>query len=133
MYFIDALTNAEESLDIVRREAQRHGVLSPDTSTEHLRQIIDVCRQNVQVIMGYEPEPCTQPVHMIRPTDTTALAEAAGQTLDQDLGWNQTIESLTIHRVPGNHFSMMTGERARSVAAMVVECFDTHDSARVMG
>jgi len=102
---------AEQSLPAVLQEAKRHQVLPADVSVDQLRRLIDVCRDHVHAVMAYQPESFGQRVLMFRPDDTSALAEASGQTLQHDLGWGDVLrDRLTTRTVPGDHFSMMTGD-----------------------
>ena len=113
----------EVSLRTVLQTAKEQGVLPADTPVEHLRRIIEVSRENVRLLMQYEPEPLRQPVHLIRPRETGVLAEAAAQSLEHDLGWGPILaERLQQHEVPGDHFSMMVGENAQHLAKMLVAC-----------
>ncbi len=112
-----------QSIDTVLQEAKRHHVLAVDASPNHLRRLVDVCKHHVRLILEYQPEPYDLPVHFIRPSDSTALAGASRQVLDDDLGWGELWRETVIHRVPGNHFSMMTGAHASEVAATIVGCF----------
>jgi myxalamid-type polyketide synthase MxaB len=112
----------QQALQRILHEAKKNHVLPPDTPLAHLRRLIEVCKQNVHAIMQYVPPALSEPVHLVRPTDTAVLAEASGQALEEDLGWGSMLDGWTIHTVPGNHFSMMTGPRARHVAETIQAC-----------
>jgi myxalamid-type polyketide synthase MxaB len=117
--------DSQRALELVLEQAKESEVFPSDTPVAHLRRLIEVCKQNVRVIMPYVPPTLSQPVHLVRPEDTTVLAEASGQALQEDLGWGRMLDGWTIHTVPGNHFSMMTGPRARHVAETLQACFVT--------
>ena len=108
---------AEDALETVLQEAKRNNVLPTDVAVDHLRRLIDVCREHVRAVMEYQPESLHLPVDMFRPADTSALAEASGQTLADDLGWGDVLgDLLSTHTVPGDHFSMMTGDHVITLA-----------------
>jgi len=111
--------DSQQQLETVLREAQHHNVLPAEVGVEHLRRLVDVCRAHVQAIMEYHLEPLAQPVHFFRPVEAGMLSEASGQTLDKDLGWRPYMAQLNFHEVPGDHFSMMSGENGRILAERI--------------
>jgi thioesterase domain-containing protein len=113
----------QQGLETALREAKRHRVVPADVSTDHIRQLIDVCKTHVRIVMNYTPIPFPQHLYIFRPADTTALAEASGQSLEKDLGWGSVVGGqLTLREVPGNHFTMMTGENANGLAEVLSDC-----------
>jgi myxalamid-type polyketide synthase MxaB len=115
----------EQSLHTLLEEGKRHQVLPADVTADYLQRRIDVCKENVRTLMEYDPAPFDQPVVMFRPTDTSALAEASGQSLSQNLGWGKILgDLLTTHSVPGDHFSMMAGENVRVLAEGLSMCLE---------
>jgi myxalamid-type polyketide synthase MxaB len=111
----------------VLRLAIEHGVLPPKTTHEFLDRLINVCKQHVEILQTYQPPPCAMPVQLLRPEDTGMLTEATGQSHADDLGWGSLVQ-LQTHRVPGHHFTMMTGPNAASLAAKLDELFGEVDS-----
>jgi thioesterase domain-containing protein len=61
-------------------------------------------------------------IELVRPTETGVLAEASGKDLAHDLGWGGVASKLTLHSVPGDHFTMLAGENASRLAEVVMEC-----------
>lgn len=119
--------NPDERLQAVLAEAKEHSVMSAEVAVDHLRRLIDVCRANVRAIMDYSLVGFKQTVYFFRPAETSVLAEAAGQDLDADLGWGTVPGLELLHEVvPGDHFSMMTGENARQLAERLVRCLQTN-------
>jgi hypothetical protein len=88
-------------------------VLPEDATRAHLHRLVEVCQAHVRCVMDYQPMDFGEPVLLYRPADTTALSEASGQSLCEDLGWGRVVGDRLITRiVPGDHFSMMTGDHA---------------------
>jgi acyl transferase domain-containing protein/thioesterase domain-containing protein/acyl carrier protein len=114
----------EERFQFALAEAKRQGVLPAEVSTEYIRRFIEVCRAHVQAIMNYVPPPIGQPLHLFRPAETGVLTEATGQSLANDLGWGTIVSEVVLHLVPGDHFSMLTGDNARRLAAALAECLE---------
>ncbi len=120
--------NAEQAISKVLRLAIEHGVLPPKTTHEFLDRLIAVCKQHVEILQTYQPPPCAMPVQLLRPEDTGMLSEATGQSHADDLGWGSLVQ-LHTHRVPGHHFTMMTGPNAASLAAKLDELLGEVDSS----
>ena len=115
----------DERIRTVLDEAIKHKVVPPDVSTEHIRRLIDVCRAHSRAIMEYEPPKLAQEVHIFRPAEVSVLKEASGQEIAADLGWDSfATERFNFYQVPGDHFSMMTGENAVKLARLIRECIE---------
>jgi myxalamid-type polyketide synthase MxaB len=115
--------DAEQRLQTVLDEAKRHSVVPSEVSTDHIRRLIEVCKIHVRLVMDYTPPPLEQPLHIFRPADTTTLVEASGKSQEVDLGWGRVVgEHMTLHEVPGNHFTMMTGENVRQLSELLRDC-----------
>ncbi|NUQ61200.1 MAG: SDR family NAD(P)-dependent oxidoreductase [Pirellulales bacterium] len=112
---------AEDRLAIALEEAKRHGMMRADVSTDYVHRLVEASRANVRALMNYTPPPLDHPIWFFRPTVTTVLEEASGQELEGDLGWGQ-IPGLTllVETVPGDHFTMMTGENSRFLADQLI-------------
>jgi myxalamid-type polyketide synthase MxaB len=112
--------NADQRLQTVLHEAKQHGVVAPHATADHIRRLIDVSRAHVRAILKYTPRPFGENLHLFRPTETTVLADASGQHVDDDLGWTDLVgERVQFHKAPGDHFSMMRGEHARHLAVLL--------------
>ena len=110
----------DERMRAVLDEAIKHKVVPPDVSIDRLRRIIDVCRAHSRAIMDYEPPKLAQEVHIFRPAERSVLMEASGQQIAADLGWDLFITAkFNFYQVPGDHFSMMTGENATRLAELI--------------
>ena len=116
----------DERIRTVLDEAIKHQVVPPDVSTDHIRRLIDVCRAHSRAIMDYQPPKLAQEVHIFRPAETSVLMEASGQHISADLGWTPFVtERLNFFQVPGDHFSMMTGDNAACLAHLIRECLES--------
>ena len=114
---------ADQRLRTVLDEAIKHHVFPTDVSTDYLRRLIDVIRAHSKAIMSYDPPQLAQELHIIRPEIVSVLSEASGQQIAADLGWGQYTQGhLSFYQVPGDHFSMMTGDNAAQVARLANDC-----------
>jgi thioesterase domain-containing protein/acyl carrier protein len=115
---LSSLPQAEQFSAAVR-EARRSGMLPPETPDEFVRKLVDVGEANVRVLQSYRPSALSIPVQFFSPEAREALAEVSGRTppSDDDLGWSRLIgQTIELHRLPGDHFSMMFGAAAAIVA-----------------
>ncbi|MEW4453328.1 SDR family NAD(P)-dependent oxidoreductase [Bremerella sp. JC817] len=110
----------EAAMEKVLQEARQHGVLPAGATLEDLRRRVDMCRHHLELALNYRPAPLGLPVQMYRPQHTAVLSMASGRRLDDDLGWGPVLgNDLVIHRVEGDHFSMLADEQAASIASIL--------------
>ena len=102
-------------------EAKRKGVVPAEASEAFIHRLCQVGRENARWIMDYRLAPIALPVHLIRPAEQGALSEVAGQAAERDdLGWGDVLGGrLTVHVSPGDHFSMLSGDHAAQLAALL--------------
>jgi myxalamid-type polyketide synthase MxaB len=99
------------------REAQAQKFVPQDVSAAYIRHLVDVAKAHVRFIKHYRVEPIDVPVHLFRPTENCQLEEMSGMDLGDDLGWRKLLgERLHVHRAAGDHFSMMMGDNAATLA-----------------
>jgi myxalamid-type polyketide synthase MxaB len=101
-------------------EARRQGTVPRDAPEAYIRRLVHVGEANVRVIQSYTPRAVSAPVHLFLPATTGGLAVIAGREIDDDgdHGWSAEVgQSLQCYTIPGDHFTMMTGEGARQIAA----------------
>ena len=114
--------NVEESLQMVLDEAKKHAVLPPGATTEQIRHLVEVCRENTRLVMQYTPPPLELPVTMFRAEDTRTLEEASGHKMGEDLGWEPFLGvQMALRKAAGSHFTMMKDANAERLAADVNE------------
>ena len=100
-------------------EARRIGIVPAETPEAFVRRLVRVGEANVRVLQGYEPSSLTTPIRLFVPVSKTALADLSGVTPpnEEDLGWSSRVgQTVELHEVPGDHFTMMLGEGAEYIA-----------------
>jgi acyl transferase domain-containing protein/thioesterase domain-containing protein/acyl carrier protein len=119
----------EERFASALAEARRQGTVPPEAPEEYIRRLVKVGEANVRVIQGYSPRHINAAVHLFAPTTKGGLAEVSGREIADsgDHGWGEEVgQSLELHTVPGDHFTMMTGEGARRIAqnidSLIADC-----------
>ena len=115
-----------QRLDYVLRKAEASGVVSALFDKAFVQRFIDLCKANLRIMMTNQLTPCDLPVHFFRAETPDLIAEKIRGDAGGDYGWGELVEgSLTIQEVPGDHITMLTGDNARGLAALLKECIET--------
>nr|VFK55259.1 MAG: hypothetical protein BECKTUN1418D_GA0071000_10302 [Candidatus Kentron sp. TUN] len=81
--------------------------------------MVSVYRANLQAAETYAPDRIPIPIILLRAgeyeIDDNFLPNEAVITADPSLGWNHLADSVEIHVMPGNHFTMMTEPHVRAL------------------
>jgi thioesterase domain-containing protein len=118
---LNALT-PDEQLRLMLREAKAKGAVPENASEQHVRRLVEVSRAHSHTLKDYRIQPLGHPVHLFLPEREGALEELSGQTLTEDRGWRAILgDGLILHRTPGEHFDMMTGNHAAKLAEQILE------------
>jgi myxalamid-type polyketide synthase MxaB len=117
----------ETQFQTVLREAKRHLVVAPTTSTDRIRRLLDTARSHVEMLQCYHPPAFAQPIELFRPRQPGFLEKRMEGQLEGDLGWSQiTSGPVTLHSVQGDHFSMMTGDNVKRIAEILDDWLRRH-------
>ncbi len=103
-------------------EAKRQGTVPEATPEAYIRRLVRVGAANVRVIRSCELRPLAAPVHLFLPTIEGGLAQVAGRPWDEsgDHGWGSEVgQPLELHKVSGDHFSMIIGAGAAQIARLL--------------
>jgi thioesterase domain-containing protein/NAD(P)-dependent dehydrogenase (short-subunit alcohol dehydrogenase family)/acyl carrier protein len=117
-----------EQFSAAVEEARRSGMLPPETPEDFVRNLVAVGQANVRVLQSYRPRALATTVQFFTPETREALAELSGRKppSDLDLGWSRQFgQSVELHRLPGDHFTMMFEESATTIS----EILTTHLTA----
>jgi thioesterase domain-containing protein len=117
----------------VRAESDGNGAaalrgLVEAAGEELLRNIFRVVEANLAASRGYSPRPYSGPITLFRaaerhPTMNRQFAEIFE---DEFLGWDRLAERpVSVHVIPGDHFSMIAPPHVNVLAAMLQESLDT--------
>jgi NADPH:quinone reductase-like Zn-dependent oxidoreductase/thioesterase domain-containing protein/acyl carrier protein len=100
-------------------EARRRGLVPAETPESFIRRLVLVGEANVRVIQSYRPQAIAARVQFFVPTIKGGLAELSGRETsgEEDHGWSSQVrQSLDLHEVSGDHFTMMLGQTATTLA-----------------
>jgi NADPH:quinone reductase-like Zn-dependent oxidoreductase/thioesterase domain-containing protein/acyl carrier protein len=118
----------DERFGTILAEARRQGTIPADAPESFIRRLVTVGEANVQVIQGYTPRPIHAPVQLFVPKTKGGLAEVSGRELPDanDLGWSGEVgQTVEVHELPGDHFTMMVGEGAAQLARKLAALLGT--------
>ena len=100
--------------------AQSSGALPHGVPISYFRKVVQSAKAHATMIRGYHLKPIDANVILVRPEQPNVLSQMTGQTLDHDLGWKEILEDrLLLLESPGDHFTMMEGDNAASLAHIV--------------
>jgi thioesterase domain-containing protein len=112
-----AKLDSDELLSHVLQRAIEAGVVPGDIQLAHVRTLFDVFKINVQAMQNYRPEASS--------TRVTLLRAGEQEVADETMGWDAlTSGEIEIHRVPGNHFTIVREPYVRSLAEQLADCIN---------
>jgi thioesterase domain-containing protein len=120
---------AAERFGAALNEAKSQGTVPENTPEEYIHRLVKVGAANVQAIQSSELGPISAPVHLFIPTIEGGLAQISGRAWDEsgDHGWGSEVgQSLELHKVAGDHFTMMTGAGAAQIARQLESLLAAH-------
>jgi myxalamid-type polyketide synthase MxaB len=110
---------ADERFHSALEEARRRGVVPMETPESFIRRLVHVGEANVRAIQTFRPRPLQASVQLFVPFDRRGLAEVSGRAVSPhpDNGWSEEVgQSVDLHQLPGDHFTMMLAEGAAKIA-----------------
>jgi NADPH:quinone reductase-like Zn-dependent oxidoreductase/thioesterase domain-containing protein/acyl carrier protein len=126
----------EDRFRFALAEARRQGTVPAEAPEEYIRRLVSVGEANVRVIQGFAPQAISAAVHLFLPTTPGGLAEISGRQIadDGDHGWSEEVgQSLELHSVVGDHFTMMTGDGARQISSQLAMLIADFGTQRIPG
>ncbi|HYP28248.1 MAG TPA: thioesterase domain-containing protein, partial [Blastocatellia bacterium] len=111
---------ADERLDFIFNQAVGLGLIPPDVGPGHLRTLFDVFKANARALRRYAPQSMSQRV---------ALFLAQDQLTDEPSNpvsdWGRLSGGdVEVHRVSGNHFTMLREPNVSRLAELFRLCMD---------
>ncbi|MCO6042585.1 SDR family NAD(P)-dependent oxidoreductase [Aeoliella sp. ICT_H6.2] len=101
-------------------QARDQGMFPPSVSDEYVHRLINVGSGLIRASQGYQPQPIDLEMHLFQPAVGGGLEDISDQQLPEDNGWNSLVgQRIERTSIPGDHFTMMTGEGAERLAAIL--------------
>ena len=113
-----------EQLHYVWEQARMIELVPPDVGLIQIERLLKVFKANMQAMLSYKPQVYPNRVTLIRPSEVFSedFEDSFG---DPTLGWGKfTSESIEIHAVPGNHYTMLTKRYVPILAERLKYCLD---------
>ncbi|MDJ0797465.1 MAG: SDR family oxidoreductase [Calothrix sp. MO_167.B12] len=110
---------------------ERLSIAGLNLSQGELKRIFQVYKANIQADVDYVPqENYPTAITFFRAMETEVFAATLGETKileDPTWGWGKiSAQPVTIHKIPGNHFTMMREPHVRVLAQILTTCFKTY-------
>ncbi|MEM1305527.1 MAG: hypothetical protein AAGG46_11555, partial [Planctomycetota bacterium] len=103
-------------------EAKRAGMFPDEVDEAFVHRLVDVGKGLIRACAEYRPGPLRAAVTLFRPETEGQLAEVTGVDESDDHGWGDDLGRVPENRTaPGDHFTIMTGDGAKRLAADVAE------------
>ncbi|MFD5328508.1 amino acid adenylation domain-containing protein [Streptomyces sp. NPDC127092] len=107
-------------VEVLHSEARAAGALSEDIDLGTLSAIVDRFRSNYRALLRHAPRGFAGRVLSLRAADGGATVGTAGRWMEYFSG------DATLVDVPGDHYSVMRGERLRVLAGELRRALDAH-------
>jgi len=107
------LADPDAALDTLTGRLAAQGLLPPDADAELPARLFAVFRRNLAALAAYRPGSYGGRIDVVLARDTQLAGESP--TLDPGRGWLELAAGGAVHRLPGDHYSLM---RPPAVAAL---------------
>ena len=108
---------ADERFPSALQQARQQGMFPPEVSDDHVRRLVHAGEGMVRASQQFTPRSIDLPMHLFQPEIEGGLFDISGHEQVDDLGWHSEIgQQLVRERVPGDHFTMLTGDGAAKLA-----------------
>ncbi len=129
-----AAISTSQRLNYVLEKAQAGGVVSALFDRAFVERFINLCKANLRIMMNNELAPSDLPVQFFRAASADLIAEKMRGDAESDYGWGALVgDHLTVHEVPGDHITMLTGDNARRLAGLLRECIEAPSQRALAG
>lgn len=112
----------DEQLHYVWEQARMIDVVPADVGLMQIHRLLQVFTANTQAMLSYQPQVYPHRVTLIRPSEVFSedFKDIVG---DPAYSWGKlTSESIEIHTVPGNHYTMLAKPHVYAVAEQLRSC-----------
>lgn len=93
----------DEQWEYLLEQSKAANVIPPDAGLEQVRRLLHVYACNIRSQETYVPQTYSDPIILYR-----AAERPAGRPQDETYGWyTLTASGVTVHVIPGDHFSML--------------------------
>lgn len=100
--------------------AKASGAFPAEVDSDYLRRAVTVGSGLIAAAKGYRPQELATEIHFFQPLTSGTLPDITAGEDFPDHGWHAaTSNQPVMHQVPGDHFSMLTGEGATELARLL--------------
>lgn len=108
-----------EAIDVLEFEGVAPS--EPAATTDALVRLRRALELNRHAFIHYEPARLDAEIDFLRATDPISTEENDFPAVyaAPDRGWSRHVRSVAVHEIPGNHFTLMSGDNARTLAEAI--------------
>lgn len=100
------------------KQARDQGMFPPSVSDEYVHRLVAVGEGLIRASKSYTPQSIDITMQLFLPAVGGGLEDISHHELPPDNGWQSLIgQEINCVTVPGDHFTMMTGDGAAQLAA----------------
>jgi len=115
----------EEQLDYFVHRAAQIGLVAADGQQEAARNVFEVFKSCMKVLLEYRPQPYSGKITLFRAERDTSAFDAR----DPQLGWRPfAAEGVEVHHVPGDHAHMVDEPNVSVLAERLREALERTES-----
>jgi len=113
----------EEQLGWLLEQAQSAGLVPAELELSQALRLVELLKRDVAATRSYRLQPYPGALHFFKAEETLS-----GSAADQTMGWGEWAGGgVEVHRVPGNHATMMSPPQVASLAETLTACLaQTH-------
>lgn len=119
----------ERQLDFFVERMKARNMVPEEVDATWLREFLAVYDNNVSAVQAYRPDAYDGPVVLFRGDDSLPEIERQYPAIysDPTLGWQSLCsQEVAVHRVPGNHLSMIAMPNVPALASTISKCLEHH-------
>ncbi len=110
----------EEKLNHILNKGKKLQILPPETRLEQMQQLFAVFQANVQAMQGYVPQPYSGQITFFYAEEPP---EQLAEKQKQMQHWSSlAVGSIKIHKIPGDHFSIIRTEALAKQLGLYLGC-----------
>jgi amino acid adenylation domain-containing protein len=109
-----ATLDRDARVDQVLRVARAAGVVPVEIEREQFVRLVDLFVAHTRALTSWRPRPLDLPLDLLLPQSRRASSSASPQR-----GWEPYARSVRVHRIPGDHYSIVGTAGAKAVAEVL--------------
>ena len=123
--------SADEQQNYILKRMKAQGFVPPDIEISYLRGFLKIYENNVRAALDYVPKSYPDRITLFRGMELLPGSDEKDAEVfrNPDLGWQfLSPQPVDIHRVPGNHMTIVTMPNVQTLAKSLSRCLEEGDT-----